>query len=114
MDARDKQVTDRARAIAGTFGLEVLAAELAGTVTAAEWRAWAELPASRRIIGFLAEGLATAAEAAEVADTKRRHMTGMRPETLKELSRTVATGRIQAEIYRKLLAAIGAQANRQV
>jgi hypothetical protein len=112
MDARDKQVTERARAIAGEFGLETLDVEAMKEITPAEWRAWGQMKETRRLIGFLAEGLAVCSEAAEVAETKRKHMRGMTAGTRNDLAKQEVVARHQTEIYRKLLRGIGHLANK--
>lgn len=112
MDALARNTTEKARRVAGGFGLEMVDVDEMLAILPAQWRAWAEMPETRRIIGFLCEGLVSATEAAEVADTKRRHMRGMRAETQNDLAKQTVIGRNQAEIYRKLLQGIAYLANK--
>ena len=113
MEGRDKVVTERARAVARELGLETVDVEGQAAITGAEWRAWAELPASRRLIGWIAEGLVVTAEQAEVNATKRTHMRGMRPDTRNDLAKTEVLARTEAELYKRLLRGIAKEANRQ-
>ena len=112
MDARDKHHSDKARSVAADFGLETVDVDAMKAITPAEWRAWGAMPQTRRIVGFLCEGLVACQEGAEVADTKRRHMRGMTPAVKNRLAGEVVIGRQQAEIYRKLLQGIGYLANK--
>jgi hypothetical protein len=113
MDARAQIVTERARSAARELGLETVDVDQQKEITGAEWRAWAELPASRRLIGWLAEGLVVTAEQAEVNSTKRKHMKGMRAETRNDLAKTEVLARTEAELYKRLLRGIAKEANRQ-
>ena len=113
MDGRDQVVTERARAVAKELGLETVDVEEQKAITGAQWRAWAELPASRRLIGWIAEGLVVCAEQAEVKATKRKHMKGMRADTRNDLAKTEVLARTEAELYKRLLRGIAKEANRQ-
>jgi hypothetical protein len=113
MEGRDKVVTERARAVARELGLETVDVEQQAAITGAEWRAWAELPTSRRIIGWIAEGLVVTAEQAEVNSVKRKRMGGLRPDTKNDLARSEVLARTEAELYKRLLRGIAKEANRQ-
>ena len=113
MEGRDQIVTERAQSIARSLGLETVDVDQQKAITGAEWRAWAELPASRRIIGWIAEGLIVTSEAAEVNGVKRRNIRGARPDTKNDLAKAEILARTEAELYRRLLRGIATMANRQ-
>lgn len=115
MDHRDRHHTEKARAVAQELGLDILDADEAKALTPAEWRAWAQLPATRRVIGHLAEGLVASTEAAELAQIKRRNMRGIRPGTgvSNDLAKDQALQSWAAEVYRKLLRGIATEANKE-
>jgi hypothetical protein len=109
MDARAKQVTARARAVAADLGLNYLDVDEQKEITGARWRAWADLPESRRVIAWLAEGFVVASEAAETNGIKRRHM----GDASHDLATQEILARQDAEVHRRLLAGIAKMANRQ-
>lgn len=115
MDAREKQVTDKARAVAAELGLNYVDVDQQKEMTGAEWRAWADLPATQRVIGWLAEGFIVASEAAEVNSVKRRHMVAGRggAGSVNDLVKAEILARQDAEVHRRLLHGIAKMANRQ-
>jgi hypothetical protein len=112
MDARDKQVTDKARAVAAELGLDYVDIDQQKEITGTEWRAWADLPQTRRIIGWLAEGFVVASEAAEVNGVKRRNRVGGVAAS-NDLAKDEILARHDAEVHRRLLHGIAKMANRQ-
>jgi hypothetical protein len=112
MDARDRHHSDKAASVAREFGLEALDVDQAKEILPAAWHAWTQMPETRRVIGFLCEGLVSCHEAAEVASTKRTHMRGTTKATRNDLARQEVIGKNQAEIYRKLLQGIAYLANK--
>jgi hypothetical protein len=113
MDGRAKVVSERAKAVVRELGLQALDVEDGAEITGAQYRAWAELPATKRLVGWIAEGLVVTLEQAEVNSTKRRHMQGMRADTRNDLAKQEVVARNQAEQYKRLLHAIAEMANRQ-
>jgi len=112
-ETRDRDVTRKALAVAKELGLDAMPVDEFDSVTPAEWKALVKLPAMRRFIGTLAEGLVTAMEAEEVALVKYRNMRGARPETMNAIAKDKAVGQIKAEIYGALLRGIAYQAARE-
>lgn len=115
MDAREQRITERARAVARELGLEILDVEEQAAITGAEWRAWAAMPETRRVIGWLAEGFIASTEAAEVNSVKRRHLGGARPGmgVSNDLAKKEILARQDGDLYRRLLHGIAKMANRQ-
>lgn len=109
MDACAKQVTGKARAVAAQLGLGYLDVDEQEEITGARWRAWADLPETRRVIAWLAEGFVAASEAAETNGIKRRHM----GDATHELATQEIMARQDAEVHRRLLVGVAKMANRQ-
>lgn len=120
-EAKDRNITEKAMAVARELGLEMLGVADFGTITPAEWKALVQLPAMKRFIGTLCEGYVTAIEAEEVATVKLGTLSGgYRPggpdvdrSRQQTYARDKAIGRIKAEVYGAMLRGLAWQANRE-
>lgn len=114
MDARAKMTFERAEAVLREYGLEALDVDESKAIPAAVWRTWGQAEPTRRLVTFIAEGLVSSIEAAEVASVKRRNIKGLRRGTglSNDLAKEEVLARTKVQLYGELLRGIAIEANK--